>query len=75
MGLPINVVYVRGVSHHNPYYSYPNPNGWSDVELIEVLKEGYIKKFHVAQDHKKLYRDFNSVFENVGDSRPVQKSA
>lgn len=75
MGLPINLVYVRGVSSHNPYYSYPNPRGWADVELIDTLKEGYIKKFHVAQDYKKLYRDFNSVFENVGDSRPVQKSA
>jgi hypothetical protein len=75
MGLPLNVVYVRGVSYRNPYYSYPNPVGWADVEVIDVLREGFIKKFHVAKEYKKLYRDFNSAFENVGDSRPVQKSA
>jgi hypothetical protein len=70
MGLPINVAYVRGSNKSYPYYAYPLPNGWADVELREDIPEGYVKKFHVAKDHKSLYRDFNSQFENIGDSRP-----
>jgi hypothetical protein len=70
MGYPINVVYVRGATV--PYYSYPLPNGWEDVELIEKIPEGYLKKFHIARDHKSLYRNFNSQFSNIGDSRPYE---
>jgi hypothetical protein len=70
MGLPINVAYVRGSNKSYPYYAYPLPNGWADVELREDIPEGYVKKFHVAKDHKALYRNFNSEFENIGDSRP-----
>jgi hypothetical protein len=72
MGVPINVVYVRGVHSGYPYYAHVLPRGWDDVELITNLTEGYVKKFHVQKNHKALYRDFNSVFSNIGDSRPYE---
>jgi hypothetical protein len=74
MGLPINVAYVRGSNKSYPYYAYPLPRGWDDVELRETIPEGYVKKFHVAKDHKALYRNFNSEFENIGDSRPYDST-
>jgi hypothetical protein len=70
MGTLINVAYVRGIHWGYPYYAYPLPNGWDDVEVRDDIPEGYIKKFHVAKEHKRLYRNFNSQFENIGDSRP-----
>lgn len=70
MGSFITVAYIRGVLGCYPYYAYPLPRGWDDVEIITNIEEGYIKKFHVAKDHKALYRDFNSQFNNIGDSRP-----
>ena len=73
MGTMITVAYVRGIHWGYPYYAYPLPNGWADVEIRDDIPEGYIKKFHVAKDHKSLYRLFNTEFENVGDSRPYDK--
>jgi hypothetical protein len=70
MGLPINVVYIRGVNKGYRYYAYPLPNGWHDVELRDNIPSDYVKKFHVVKDHRFLFRDFNSVFSNIGDSRP-----
>lgn len=70
MGMPLNVIYVRGANKSYPYYAYPLPNGWDDVELRDDIPEGYVKKFHVAKEHKRLYRDFNTQFSNIGDSRP-----
>jgi hypothetical protein len=69
MGTLINVAYIRGVNTSFPYYAYALPNGWDDVEVRDDIPQNYIKKFHVAKDHKKLYRNFNSQFENIGDSR------
>jgi len=69
MGTLISVAYVRGVNTLYPYYAYALPNGWDDVEVRDDIPQNYIKKFHVAKDHKKLYRNFNSQFENIGDSR------
>lgn len=74
MNTPLRVAYVRGRHPGYPYYAYPLPNGWNDVELRSAIPEGYIKKFHVAKDHKSLYRNFNSQFDKIGDSRPYTKS-
>lgn len=71
MGVPITVTYVRGISPYYPYYSHIIPGGWPAVEIIDSLGEKYIKKFHVAKEYKKLFRQFNSQFENIGDSRVV----
>ena len=73
MNTLITVAYVRGIHWGYPYYAYPLPNGWGDVEVRDNIPEGYIKKFHVAKDHKALYRNFNSQFENIGDSRPYDQ--
>jgi hypothetical protein len=70
MGLPINVAYVRGSNKSYLYYAYPLPNGWGDVELREEIEEGYVKKFHTVKDHKKRFRDYNTEFCNIGESRP-----
>lgn len=70
MGIPLNVVYVRGINKGYPYYAFPLPNGWKDVEIRDDIPSGYIKKFHVAKEHKRLYRWFNDEFSNIGDSRP-----
>jgi hypothetical protein len=70
MGIPINVAYVRGVTDFHPYYAHSLPRGFDDVEIREDLPEGYCKKFHVAKEHKRLFRDFNTQFSNIGESRP-----
>ena len=66
---PIQVVYVRKVPRECPYYAFPLVNGWNDVEIVQDLPEGYIKKWHRIKDYKSLYRDFNTGFQNVGGPR------
>ena len=70
MQRPITVVYVRGIHWGYPYYAYPLPRGWEDVEIRDDIPTDYIKKFHSVQEHKKLFRNYNSKFENIGTSRP-----
>ena len=70
MQMPIRAALVRGINKNYPYYAFPLPEKWNNVEMIDVIPKDYVKKFHVAKDHKFLYRNFNSVFSNVGDSRP-----
>ncbi|MFH0822018.1 MAG: hypothetical protein V2B18_04655 [Pseudomonadota bacterium] len=64
------VVLIRGIPKHLPYYAYPVPGGWSNVEEREDLPSGYLKKWHRIEDYHSLYRNFNSAFENVGGPRP-----
>jgi hypothetical protein len=52
-----------------PYYAYPLPDGWAGVQLISKLHGDFVKKFHRMPDYKAFYRDFNSVFLNVGGPR------
>lgn len=66
---PIQVIYVREVPAEYPYYAYPLVNGWDDVEIVQDLPDGYIKKWHRIRDYKSLYRNFNSAFVNVGGPR------
>ncbi|KWT79143.1 hypothetical protein [Candidatus Magnetominusculus xianensis] len=63
------VVYIRGIPKNLPYYAYPIPEGWDKVDIVENLPEGTLKKWHRIKDYKTLYRNFNSVFENVGGPR------
>ena len=63
------VVFIRGIPKNLPYYAYPNPGRWSEIELIEEIPENYIKKWHRIPAHHTLYRNFNSAFENVGAPR------
>lgn len=66
---PIQVVYVRNVPTDCPYYAFPLVNGWDDVNIVQDLPEGYVKKWHRIKDYKSLYRNFNSGFQNVGGPR------
>ncbi len=61
------VVYIRGLAV--PYYAYPWPGGWDKVSLRSDLPADFVKKWHRTADYKKLYRDFNSAFQNVGGPR------
>ncbi|MDR3355333.1 MAG: hypothetical protein LBO21_09855 [Synergistaceae bacterium] len=64
------IVYIRGVPNEYPYYAYPlRDSNWSDIEIWDSIPTGAIKKWHRIRADKKLYRNFNSAFENVGAPR------
>lgn len=65
------VLYVRGVPKEYPYYAYPRPRGWEGIDLLAKNPDPrqYLKKCHRQRENKRLYRDFQSVFANVGRSR------
>ena len=65
------VIYVRGVPKEYPYYAYPRREGWAGLDLQAENPDPrlYLKKCHRQRDNKRLYRDFQAVFRNVGRSR------
>lgn len=66
------VVFIQGVPKDYPYYAYPIPDGdWSQVTILpgSHIPHGVIKKWHRIADNKKLYRYFDSAFNNVGGPR------
>lgn len=65
------VVFIRGVPKAYPYYAYPRPEGWLGIDLLPENPDPqrYLKKCHRRRDNKRLYRDFQAVFHNVGRSR------
>lgn len=65
------VVYVRGIPKEYPYYAYPRPQGWEGIDILAENPDpqAYLKKCHRVRDNKRLYRDFQAVFNNVGRSR------
>ncbi len=65
------VVYIRGVPKTYPYYAFPRPDGWHGIDLLPDNPDPkrYLKKCHRRRDNKRLYRDFQAVFHNVGRSR------
>jgi hypothetical protein len=70
------VVYVRGLPKNVPYYAFAIPErDWTKIELRDDIPTTYIKKWHRIERNKTLYRNFNSVFTNVGGPRgnPVKK--
>ena len=72
----INVVVARNVPPQYPYYAYALPEGWSQVEELEELLEGYQKKeYRNPENYKALFRDFNEVFEGVQKQRPRSNPA
>ncbi|MBF0322245.1 MAG: hypothetical protein HQL62_04755, partial [Magnetococcales bacterium] len=67
----INVVMVHNVPGEFPYYAYALPNGWSDVQELTELPEGFVKKsYRDPENYKSLFRDFNEVFPGVQKQRP-----
>jgi hypothetical protein len=65
------VTYVRGIPKEYPYYAFPRPGGWEGLDLLadNPDPQRYLKKCHRTRHNKKLYRDFQAVFQNVGRSR------
>jgi hypothetical protein len=65
------VVYVRGIPKDSPYYAYPRPERWEGIDILAENPDpkAYLKKCHRVRDNKRLYRDFQAVFKNVGRSR------
>lgn len=65
------VVFVRGIPKEYPYYAYPRPEGWQGIDLLAENPDPkkYLKKCHRVRDNKRLYRDFQAVFANVGRPR------
>ncbi|MFC1821578.1 hypothetical protein ACFL9T_02645 [Thermodesulfobacteriota bacterium] len=64
------VVFVRGVPKNLPYYAFPIPErDWTKIELRDDIPKNLIKKWHRISQNKKLYRNFNSAFKNVGGPR------
>jgi hypothetical protein len=65
------VAFIRGIPKAYPYYAFPRVQGWESMDLLEENPDPkkYLKKCHRVRENKKLYRDFQAVFHNVGRSR------
>jgi len=65
------VTYIRGVPKAHPYYAYPRRERWEGLDLLADNPDPktYLKKCHRVRHNKRLYRDFQAVFANVGHPR------
>lgn len=65
------VTYIRGVPKAYPYYAYPRRERWEGLDLLAENPDSltYLKKCHRVRHNKRLYRDFQAVFANVGRPR------
>jgi len=65
------VIFIRGIPKNLPYYAFPisENDPWSKIEIRDDLPDWFIKKWHRIPNNKRLYRDFNSAFCNVGGPR------
>jgi hypothetical protein len=65
------VTYIRGVPKAHPYYAYPRRERWEGLDLLPDNPDSqiYLKKCHRVRHNKRLYRDFQAVFANVGRPR------
>lgn len=65
------VTYIRGLPRAYPYYAYPRRQGWEGLDLLADNPDSkvYLKKCHRLRHNKRLYRDFQAVFHNVGGPR------
>jgi len=65
------VTYIRGIPRAYPYYAYPRRQGWEGLDLLADNPDSkvYLKKCHRLRHNKRLYRDFQAVFHNVGGPR------
>ena len=67
----IQVIKIDNVNKDYPYPAYANPKGWEDV--IPMLSAPKLKdkrhwRFPIEKAYN-YYRNFNSVFENVGQPK------
>lgn len=65
------VLLVRGAACN--YYAAPRPDGWLGVEMrANNPGKNYLKKTHRVHDYKRLFRDFEGVFQGAGRSRGIK---
>jgi hypothetical protein len=70
LGLPINVVSIRGVPPEYPYYAYALDDGWAGVTELDELPDGFQKKEYRNPDgYRALFRMYNDVFPGVQEKR------
>lgn len=75
LGSFINVIYVRDVPKEYPYYALPLKNGWHDVQELEFIPEGFVKKtYRDPKNYKDLFRNYNEIFPGIQESRPTVMS-
>ncbi len=70
-GCTINVVEIAQVDPQYPYYALPNEAGWKNLRRCAEVPD--IKKNYRIKDYKLLFRDFNTSFINVTQSRTDKK--
>lgn len=67
----IQVIKIANVNKDYPYPAYANPKGWEDVIpvfSVPKLKDKRYWRFPIEKAYN-YYRNFNSVFENVGQPK------
>lgn len=70
LGRKINIVLAKNVPREYPYYAFALSGGWTQVEEIPELSDGYKKKeYRNPNNYKALFRDFNAVFAGVQKDR------
>ena len=72
-GLPINVIMIENYDKRFPYYALPNEGGWNNV--IRCTETPQIKKNYRIKNYKTLFRDFNTCFLNVTQTRSAKNSS
>jgi hypothetical protein len=66
----LSYIYISGVDYVTyPYYAYPVGACWLDVKEVPELTETTRKKFYRKSNPKDYYRNFNTAFPFVGESR------
>ncbi|MBW6452073.1 MAG: hypothetical protein K0B02_05090 [DPANN group archaeon] len=72
IGSDINTIFIEGVPEHIPFYAFPNPNGWGDVNVFDDISNVTQKKLYRTEDKDaqyKLFRDYDAVFPGIGTVR------
>lgn len=70
LGKHINIILVSNIPKKYPYYAYPLKNGWQDVQVLETLTVGFVKKYYRdKENYKALFRNFNELFPNIQKQR------
>lgn len=72
----VQVIKITKVSRKYPVYGFVNPHGWQDVKLVQTVpdkKDKRLWRFPLKEVYR-YYRDFNSVFREVGKPRKKDKT-